>query len=109
MLATSGGHNLRLADINDDGAVSIISANWASVAIKHHPLEIWINDLNANRTLPLDRWTCITVDDKRAKFGDFDQPDYLRYFGIASGDFTGSGLKDTVSGRYFYRNPGGDG
>lgn len=108
VLATTGGSNLCVANINNDGTVSVISASGASETIDHHPLEIWINGLNANRNLPLDRWTCITVDDKRAKWGDFSPPSYLRYFGIASGDFTGNGLKDIVSGRYFYRNPGGD-
>jgi hypothetical protein len=53
-------------------------------------------------------WRHILVDDKRAKWGDFDQPEWLRYFGLAVGDLTGDSLSDIASGRYFYRNPGGD-
>ena len=53
-------------------------------------------------------WRHILVDDQRAKWGDFDQPEWLRYFGLAVGDLTGDSLSDIASGRYFYRNPGGD-
>lgn len=60
------------------------------------------------RPLPLDRWNYIRVDDRRGKWGDTDEPDWLRYFGLAAYDFDGDGRKDIVSGRYFYRNPGGD-
>ena len=58
--------------------------------------------------LALDRWQYILADDDRGKWGDFDEPAWLRYFGLAIGDLTGDGMKDIVSGRYFYRNPGGD-
>lgn len=53
-------------------------------------------------------WQYITVDNDRAKWGDFAEPGWLRYFGLASGDLTGDRYPDLVSGRYFYRNPGGD-
>ena len=53
-------------------------------------------------------WRHILVDDQRAKWGDFDEPRWLRYFGLAMGDLTGDGYPDIVSGRYFYRNPKGD-
>ncbi|TWU30589.1 FG-GAP repeat domain-containing protein [Novipirellula artificiosorum] len=48
------------------------------------------------------------VDDQRGKWGDTDSPDWLRYFGLHAADLTDDGMKDIVSGRYFYRNPGGD-
>ncbi len=53
-------------------------------------------------------WRYILVDDRRAKWGDFDPPEWLRYFGLAVGDLTGDGDLDIASGRYVYRNPGGD-
>ncbi len=58
--------------------------------------------------LPLDQWTYIQADDQRAKWGDWAQPEWLRYFGVDMEDVTGDGFRDIVAGRYFYRNPGGD-
>ncbi|MBT4510752.1 MAG: VCBS repeat-containing protein, partial [Chloroflexi bacterium] len=58
--------------------------------------------------LPLDKWTYIEVDSCRAKWGDWDQPGWMKYFGLDMSDVTGDGFRDIVSGRYFYRNPGGD-
>ncbi len=65
-------------------------------------------DQPVNKILSLDKWTYIEVDSNRAKWGDFDEPEWLKYFGLARGDLTGDGYGDTASGRYFYRNPGGD-
>lgn len=59
-------------------------------------------------SFPEQDWRYIRVDDSRGKWGDFDEPEWLRYFGLAVGDLTGDGHLDIVSGRYFYRNPGGD-
>ncbi len=56
----------------------------------------------------LDRWTYIEVDAQRRQWGDFDEPSWMRYFGLDTSDFTGNGYRDIVSGRYFYRNPGGE-
>ena len=61
-----------------------------------------------NRKLSLDRWTYIEVDNNRGKWGDWDAPNWLKYFGLAMADVNGDGYKDIVAGRYFYRNPGGD-
>ncbi len=56
----------------------------------------------------LDDWTYIEVDNKRGKWGDWDEPNWLKYFGLAMADVTGDGYKDIIAGRYFYRNPGGN-
>jgi len=71
------------------------------------------SDANAAGALPGspfpdDDWEHILVDDERSKWGDFDEPIWLRYFGLAVGDLSDDGYLDIVSGRYFYRNPGGD-
>lgn len=58
--------------------------------------------------LSLDKWTYIQVDNNRGKWGDWDEPAWLRYFGLAMHDVDGDGYKDIIAGRYFYRNPGGD-
>jgi hypothetical protein len=58
------------------------------------------------RALPLDRWTYIQIDDRRPKWGDYDAPDWLKYFGLAMADLNSDGHLDIVAGRHFYRNPG---
>lgn len=58
--------------------------------------------------LPLDKWKYIKVDSTRQKWGDWDKPAGLRYFGLDMMDINRDGYKDIVSGRYYYLNPGGD-
>jgi hypothetical protein len=65
----------------------------------------WANKLP---TLRLDDWTYIQIDDKRGKWGDWDEPEWLRYFGLDMADVNGDGYKEIIAGRYIYRNPGGD-
>jgi hypothetical protein len=62
----------------------------------------------SEHVLPSDKWIYIQVDNQRGKWGDWDEPDWLRYFGLAMTDVNGDGYKDIIAGRYFYRNPGGD-
>lgn len=61
-----------------------------------------------SQLLPLTQWHYIEVDNTKGKWGDFDKPVWLRYFGVDAGDLNKNGYRDIVSGRYFYRNPGGD-
>jgi len=63
---------------------------------------------NAQQTLPLDQWHYIQVDSAREKWGDLDEPEWLRYFGLDVSDINKDGYLDIVSGRFFYLNPGGD-
>lgn len=69
-----------------------------------------IGAVSAARTaevpLPVDQWTYVQVDDQKPKWGDFDEPSWLRYFGLAVGDVNLDGLADIVSGRTVYLNPG---
>ena len=64
--------------------------------------------VSAQQKTTADQWTYIEVDDSRNKWGDFAQPEWLRYFGIAAYDVTGDGYQDIAAGRDFYQNPGGD-
>lgn len=59
--------------------------------------------------LSTDSWTYIQVDSTKAKWGDFDDPDWLRYFGLALGDVDGSGGHDIVTGRNIYLQERGSG
>lgn len=52
-------------------------------------------------------WTYLQIDDQKGKWGDWDDPDWLRYFGLDMGDVDGDGDLDILSGRYIYHNPGG--
>ena len=58
--------------------------------------------------LPTDSWTYIEVDSSKAMWGDYDEPEWLRYFGLAAGDLNSDGYMDIVSGRNVYLNPGAD-
>jgi hypothetical protein len=58
--------------------------------------------------LALDKWKYIEADSSRQKWGDWAEPDWLRYFGLDFKDLNKDGYKDIISGRYFYINPGGD-
>lgn len=53
-------------------------------------------------------WEYIQIDDQKGKWGDWDQPNWLRYFGLDMGDVNGDNYLDIVSGRYIYHNPGDD-
>ena len=58
--------------------------------------------------LPLDQWTYIQVDDQRTPHPKHANAKSGWWFGLAMGDLTGDGYLDLVSGKWFYRNPGGD-
>jgi hypothetical protein len=57
------------------------------------------------KALPLDKWQYIQADSSRAMWGNYDQPEWLRYYGLDFMDINKDGYKDIVSGRYFYLNP----
>jgi hypothetical protein len=61
----------------------------------------------AAKRLSLDKWTYVEVDSSRHKWGDWDEPEWLRYFGLDLQDINHDGYLDAVSGRYVYINTGG--
>ncbi|MEM1327385.1 MAG: VCBS repeat-containing protein [Bacteroidota bacterium] len=53
-------------------------------------------------------WHYIQIDDDKQKWGDWRQPEWLRYFGLDMMDVNGDDYLDVISGRYIYHNPGGN-
>ena len=71
-------------------------------------LSFTASPLFAQQATTSDAWTYIEVDSTRSQWGDFAEPEWLRYFGLAARDVTGDGYQDIAAGRDFYRNPGGN-
>ena len=98
VVATTGSHGIRVVDIGNDGDFDIFGANWSASS----QVDLWENRTDPERgddqSVALDNWTYIHVDDTRTG----------RAFGLTMADLTGDGRSDIVSGKYFYRNPGGD-
>mgnify|MGYP001812462615 FL=1 len=57
---------------------------------------------------PVSSWSYIEVDSAKSKWGDYAEPQWLRYFGLDAGDVNGDGARDILSGRWIYLNPGGN-
>ena len=64
-------------------------------------------DLRA-QVFDAQNWTYVPIDSNKQKWGDWADPEWLRYFGLDAGDVDRDGQVDVISGRYVYHNPGGD-
>jgi hypothetical protein len=62
----------------------------------------------AQNKLSLNRWHYIEADSSRAMWGNYEKPEWLRYYGLDAADINGDGFRDIVAGRYFYLNPAGN-
>lgn len=82
-----------------DGFTSVPGDESASATLDH---------ATDRDTLATDRWTYVAVDSAKAMWGEFDAPEWLRYFGLAAADLNDDGFLDIVTGRNVYLNPGGD-
>ena len=103
ILAKTGSYWPVLGDLGGDGDFDIAGSR----SFDKQPIEIWENQ-TSDQNLSLDKWTYIEVDSNRSNWGDFSDPKWLCAFGSDMGDLTGDGFADIISGRQFYRNPGGD-
>ena len=48
VIATTGSHNIRVADIDDDGDMDIVGANWNNDSPTGGAIELWRNQLREN-------------------------------------------------------------
>ena len=60
------------------------------------------------QTATYAQWHPIEIDSTKQKWGDWAEPEWLRYFGQDAADVDRDGDLDILSGRYVYHNPGGD-
>jgi len=67
-----------------------------------------VTNLTLAQTSTGSEWQYIQIDSQKQKWGDWAEPNWLRYFGLDMGDVNGDGFLDVLSGRYIYHNPGSD-
>ncbi len=67
---------------------------------------LWGLDIYA-QDAAFGNWQYIQIDSTKQMWGDWAEPEWLRYFGLDAGDVDRDGNMDIVSGRYIYHNPGG--
>lgn len=91
-ISDGGSHNLRVADIDDDGDPDILGANWSG---ERQPVELWVNR-RCDPRAKVTGWFRHVIDVNR--------PGQAAFIGTA--DLDGDGRRDLVSGGRWYRNPG---
>ncbi|MDD5688550.1 MAG: FG-GAP-like repeat-containing protein [Elusimicrobia bacterium] len=105
-ISTGGSHDIAIGDIDNDGDIDIMGANcYDEQAADSAVIKIWRASITGGSSGPVswDKWTYKQLDNSRVRYGSWEE-----WFGLDAADLTGDGKKDIVSGRYFYRNPGGD-
>jgi hypothetical protein len=65
-----------------------------------------ITGINVSAQDKNSNWTYIETDNEKRKWGDYAEPGWLRYFGLDMGDLNNDGMKDILTGRNVYLNPG---
>lgn len=98
LIASTGAHNIAVGDLENDGDFDIVGANWELTSPDGGDLNWWRNDIDAGAALSMDQWTAVSVDTSK--------PD--QSFGLAFGDIDGDARLDIVTGRGWYRSPGGN-
>lgn len=86
-------HESKLGDFNGDGRLDILSKSYADANPPAPKLIVWLQT----------KWQYKLIDNSRAKYGGG-----YKWFGLAFVDANNDGYKDIVSGKYYYKNPGGD-
>jgi len=65
-------------------------------------------NLLKSQVIPADNFYHILIDNNHAKWGDYTEPEWLRYFGLDMADVNGDDFAEIIAGRELYHNPGGD-
>lgn len=90
VIASTGSHSMRVADVDNDGDVDFFGANWSG---DHQAIELWENQ------------TCLKMQ-SRWKRHVIDAAKPWRSVFITAADLDQDGYKDVVTGGWWYRNPG---
>lgn len=98
-----GIYGFKTGDIHNDGDIDLVGPR----NFNFGPIDMYINKTSDHK-LPLDKFTYIEVDSTRQKWGDWEDPSWLRYFGLDFPDVDFNGYKEILAGRYLYVNPVGD-
>jgi hypothetical protein len=85
VVSEKGSHNLKVADIDGDGDMDMMGANWSGDS---QAVELWMN--------MVCRWDRHLIDAKKPWRSVF----------VAAYDMDADGRKDVVTGGWWYRNPG---
>jgi hypothetical protein len=133
VIDTSGIHNLRVDDIGGDGDLDIFGTNWNTGSPDQGAVK-WFENTSQKppKVGPGSDYSsssstggmtgagsgtqsgatvscCIGLDSWHFNLADNSREGGLTggYFGLGFGDIDGDGMTDIVSGKYFYKNPGG--
>lgn len=102
-ISMKGCYGAVAGDLDGDSDIDVVVPRNYNMG----PVTLFRNSLHDARR-SLDQWAYTEIDRNRGKWGDEASPEWLRYFGLDASDADGDGDMDLVSGRYYYRNPGGD-
>ena len=72
----------------------------------HILISLILNSIYSYGQTPDLSWTYMEVANQNPKWGDYDNPEWLRYFGVDMGDLNGDGFLDILTGRTIYLSPG---
>ena len=89
VVSEKGSHSMRLFDMDNDGDTDLFSANWSG---DYQAVELW-----QNQTCPAPNqdWVRHEIDSDRPWKAVF----------ISAEDMDGDGLKDIITGGWWYQNP----